>query len=658
MFLLEKEGKILNIVEEKFKQLGNMTKEEMWYIVKQNGTFWNLCYGASIIEKYKLSDKSKNINDFYIEKIEEINKSNNLQITKNYRVLRYLYYFGLASVEGSNYEDAKLTEVYYKIKELCDGKFENQDRYYEIIEQQIEKLYISWEIDEKYNDLRKEYDLYPLFLVYKVLIGLGELTGEYYLTFNELKIILGSTYKYDEYLKDIYIIMQIRSNKKLIEKLNDFKDLGSDIRYTTIMQNLKVFKVEGHKVLLVDDKIEYVKEKIKKYEKLVLPLKREYKKVLCSNISLFDFNKSEVEMKNIEKDLEKEEVVSIENNYVDDSIPRNLIIYGAPGTGKSSKVENEYRKKYFNNEYLYSRVTFNPNYAYTDFIGVYKPTTIYIKNDNGNEYYSSNKIDKLEYQMMPVIDYSFIPGPFIEILCKALNDKEHNYLLLIEEINRADVASVFGDVFQLLDRVKVGEDKGKSEYGIMFNKDIMDYISSKVVNSNDCFVTNKFVKIPNNMYIWATMNSADQNVNKMDTAFKRRWDFDYVSLNQYSDKIDDVYIKFNFLDCEIKWNDFREKLNNFLSKTLDIEEDKLVGPFFISDYKSNSNKRYIDNEDIKYKLLSYLKEDVLRHRVNDLFKENYTFAELIKEYDDNKNIFVSEFLNKIKPSNDLDSSGE
>lgn len=618
----------------------------MWYIVKQNGTFWMLCYGASIIEKYQASDKSQNMGDFYKQNIQEINLSKNLNITDNYRVLRYVYYFGLASVKSSNYGDAELTEVYYKIKDLCDGNFEEEEKYYNIIEQQIEKLYISWEIDEKYKDIRNAYDLYPLFLVYKVLIGLGELSGEYYLTFNELKIILGSTYTYDEYLKVIFIIMQIRSDEKLVEELKGFKDLGADIRYTTIMQNLEVFKLEKSKIYLKNDKVEYVKEKIKKYERSILPLKSQYKKVLCSNISLFDFDKGDIDMIN---EVKNEEVLDIEKNNIDDGISRNLIIYGAPGTGKSNKLEKEYREKYFNNEYLYSRITFNPNYTYTDYIGVYKPTPIYIKNDsNGNEYYSANKIDKLKRQMMPVIDYTFVPGPFIETLCKALNDKEHNYLLLIEEINRADVASVFGDVFQLLDRVKSGENEGVSEYGIVFNKDIMDYIASKVTLESECFIKDKLVKIPRNMYIWATMNSADQNVNKMDTAFKRRWDFDYIGLNDNEFKVEDVYIKFNFINYDIKWNKFRNKLNNFLSKQLDIEEDKLIGPFFISNFITINDKRYINDDDIKYKLFSYLKEDVLRHRVSDLFKENYTFGELIETYEKNKDIFVSQFINMIK----------
>ena len=188
-------------------------------------------------------------------------------------------------------------------------------------------------------------------------------------------------------------------------------------------------------------------------------------------------------------------------------------------------------------------MTFNANYSFADFVGVYKPTPIYVKSESSDEvFYSSNKVDKLDVQMRPIISYSFVPGPFLTMLCKALSDSNHNYLLLIEEINRADVAGVFGDVFQLLDRETEGDNSGCSEYGITFNKDIMDHIASKVSSESECFKKDSFVKIPSNLYIFATMNSADQNVNKMDTAFKRRWDFIYLGIDETETEIDDAYI--------------------------------------------------------------------------------------------------------------------
>ena len=374
-----------------------------------------------------------------------------------------------------------------------------------------------------------------------------------------------------------------------------------------------------------------------------------YIKLLCSNESLVS-TKDKKKDNIIEKEGdEKMDLNNIPANVVDENIAKNLIIYGAPGTGKSNKLEKEYREKYFNNEYLYSRVTFNPNYSYSDFLGVYKPTPIYVKEDNNDkEFYAANKKDLLEVQMLPVIDYSFVCGPFIEMLCRAINDNDHNYLLLIEEINRSDVASVFGDVFQLLDR----DANGTSKYGIKFNKDIMNYIAGRVSNKNECFIKDELVKIPSNLYIWASMNSADQNVIKMDTAFKRRWEFEYISLNKYEDAMDNVYIKLNFLEGKIKWNTFRNKLNTYLSEIIEVTEDKLIGPFFINEIYEEDGIKYISESAFKYKLLSYLKDDVLRHRATELFSKNFTFGELINQYEKNNDIFVNDFTTLLKEEKD------
>lgn len=127
--------------------------------------------------------------------------------------------------------------------------------------------------------------------------------------------------------------------------------------------------------------------------------------------------------------------------------PYNRIIFGAPGTGKSYKLKKD-QEKYFPTEDCFERITFHPAYSYAQFFGCYKPI------GKGSE-----------------ISYKYVPGPFLRILLKSLSNLEKKYLLIIEEINRANVAAVFGDVFQLLDRRN-----GKSEYPINISNEVKDYI--------------------------------------------------------------------------------------------------------------------------------------------------------------------------------------
>lgn len=198
---------------------------------------------------------------------------------------------------------------------------------------------------------------------------------------------------------------------------------------------------------------------------------------------------------------------------------RQKIIFGAPGTGKSYSLKTAYEGENAHFRDRWERVTFYPTYSYSQFVGTYKPV---MKVVGGEE--------KIAYQ--------FVPGPFLRSLVKATNDPDHDYLLIVEEINRANAAAVFGDVFQILDR---GDD-GESEYSIGASEDIIRYLQGTVglgepvltpeakrffgmATADDEPTGDCTLKLPNNFYIWATMNSADQGVFPLDTAFKRRWEF-------------------------------------------------------------------------------------------------------------------------------------
>ena len=288
---------------------------------------------------------------------------------------------------------------------------------------------------------------------------------------------------------------------------------------------------------------------------------------------------------------------------------RNLIYFGAPGTGKSynlNKDKDDLLKDFPNN---YERVTFHPDYSYANFVGTYKPVP-----DNDS------------------ITYEYVPGPFMRILKKAIENPNEPFLLIIEEINRANVAAVFGDVFQILDRNKDNE----SVYPIDASEDMKTYINQdKII-------------LPNNLFIWATMNSADQGVFPIDTAFKRRWNFKYFSINHNEDLIDDTHVIIN--NKTIYWNDLRKQINDELL-SYKVNEDKLMGPFFAFNEFMNQEIPTETFKDIfKNKIIMYLFEDAARSKRDILFSgaktENYvTYSEICESFDE-KDIEI--FCDNIK----------
>ncbi len=286
---------------------------------------------------------------------------------------------------------------------------------------------------------------------------------------------------------------------------------------------------------------------------------------------------------------------------------RNIIYFGAPGTGKSYLL-NEKAKDFESSqsnttvtecgltEYV-ERVTFHPEYTYFDFVGNYKPIM-----DGEN------------------IIYDFEPGPFARVLKKALSNPGKQYLLLIEEINRARVAAVFGDIFQLLDR----DENGKSCYAISISDNLREYISSSNEDAPSVEIADGKLRIPHNMYLWATMNSADQGVFPMDTAFKRRWSYTYIGINngEKTEKRSDV---------EDAWYNMRRHINTLLQHA-GINEDKQMGYFFLKSTELRSMETF--QKSFKEKVLMYLYEDAARHIRGHIFKNGkIRYSQLCKDFE-------------------------
>lgn len=297
---------------------------------------------------------------------------------------------------------------------------------------------------------------------------------------------------------------------------------------------------------------------------------------------------------------------------------QNLIIYGAPGTGKSRGLEDLLNSGIWNGQYCesfisnYSRVVFHTEYTYFDFVGTYKPVPVHKK----TEYTFVNSVNGNETSLEPYINYEFVPGPFIELLVAAWLDKENMYTLLIEEINRANAAAVFGEIFQLLDRNK----DGTSEYAYLPSKDLRAYLLS--VEGMEKYIA-EGIKIPSNMNIVATMNSADQGVNVLDSAFKRRWNYKYKKIDIGNAVHKDA--PFKYAGMTMTWGIFVTALNEKLIKSR-VEEDRLIGPYFIKPDE-------IGVVSAKDKLLLYLWDDVLRHQRTQFFATYIlTFGDLTDKF--------------------------
>lgn len=313
--------------------------------------------------------------------------------------------------------------------------------------------------------------------------------------------------------------------------------------------------------------------------------------------------------------------------------PHQRIFFGAPGTGKSFELNKE-AKEYFGENY--ERVTFHPNYMYGNFVGAFKPFPKVLKNSDG-----SIKKDA-DGNIKETITYEYIPGVLMKQLVKALKNQDENYLVLIEEINRANVAAVFGDVFQLLDRSVNGE----SEYVIATSRELQEYLKKEF----DGYDLSENIKqnlgddysrlyLPSNLYIWATMNSADQGVLPMDTAFRRRWEFRYLGINDAADSNKEAFeeYKFKINSSEVvNWDLFRRELNKKLS-SLNIPEDKLIGPYFVSKTILEDSDLDRLTETIKNKVLMYLYEDAAKAYRPSLFAEGKysTYSSVCEYFDEN-----------------------
>jgi len=397
---------------------------------------------------------------------------------------------------------------------------------------------------------------------------------------------------------------------------------------------------------------------------------------------------------------------------LDISYERNRIVFGAPGTGKSHLLKDDVKK--VTDSYggtVVERVTFHPEYSYSQFVGTYKPTmieaepTLHLdadkkevlavlrdnslsaqekydllydrfkeegitrlplllglycddsfrtKKQDGTDAVGDNSVERNHGRAIrpyvilaekskgkSEIAYEYVPGPFMRMYVSALKSARcfvpQPHILIIEEINRAKVAAVFGDVFQLLDR----DENGVSEYDIQASEDIKKYLAKELGGSPEDYSR---IRIPDNMFIWSTMNSADQGVFPMDTAFKRRWNFEYLGIDKNEEKITGKgKLVIEATGEMIEWNRLRKAINAKMSSSeFKINEDKLMGPFFLSKkaIASDENGMIIDSkafvDAFKSKVIMYLYEDAVKqgkHRFFDGCPDTSKYSAVCDAFD-------------------------
>ena len=284
------------------------------------------------------------------------------------------------------------------------------------------------------------------------------------------------------------------------------------------------------------------------------------------------------------------------------------IFYGAPGTGKSHRIKEQLRALNVPKENIF-RTTFHPDSDFSTFVGAYKPTMKRQYRYDGKvkaKYYEDDDLagaKKDEIIIDKVIQYDFVPQTFIKAYVRAYQTNENVYLI-IEEINRGNCAQIFGDLFQLLDR----DENGVSEYTIKADADIRAYLED-VLGCDSEGIKDGELCLPSNLYIYATMNTSDQSLFPIDSAFKRRWDWEYEPI-KYKNAGWVIDINGN----QFSWTSFQKEVNNRIFESTN-SEDKMLGDFFVKPYDGIITEKLLLN-----KILFYLWNDVCKDGDGDIFK--------------------------------------
>ena len=400
---------------------------------------------------------------------------------------------------------------------------------------------------------------------------------------------------------DTEILFQQEGIYDLINNDTDLVDLKGAKEIKGTLRNLKsLFSNNLHPYLKSEGDNVSLRE---------LSLLEDYKNYRNKVSNYLDLTPKSIEIVEVEQESE------VLNNPQDlDNTPHQIIFYGSPGTGKSREVELR------TNGHNRTRTTFHPETDYHSFVGSYKPV-----------------MDGIN------IKYDFVPQAFTKAYCNAWLNPEQPYFLIIEEINRGNCAQIFGDLFQCLDR----DGDGISKYEINCDKDLANHLKSvfessanvdAVTNYKQIIQTEGFDKIilPKNLYILATMNTSDQSLFPMDSAFKRRWDWEFVPINYEDANSLNIVVG----DSKYNWGKFIENINPKI-KELTGSEDKQLGNRFV-----NPNDGSITFDQFRSKVLFYLWSEV--------YKDEFGTQSSIFKYENEDNNPIDFQFGELYNSNALE----
>lgn len=319
-----------------------------------------------------------------------------------------------------------------------------------------------------------------------------------------------------------------------------------------------------------------------------------------------------------------------------------IIYYGAPGTGKSHKIKEQLEGVSKENIF---RTTFHPDSDYSTFVGAYKPTRSQrpLYGLFGKE---TVRLKDGEDLSEDIITYKFIPQAFLNAYMQAYKKTNENVYLIIEEINRGNCAQIFGDLFQLLDR----DEYGVSEYTIKADADLKAFLVDEMGKDSDAIKDGELC-LPSNLYIYATMNTSDQSLFPIDSAFKRRWDWEYEPI-----KYKNTNWVIDIQGETYSWVSFQKEINRRIFESTS-SEDKMLGDYFV-----NPSNGIITEKMLLNKILFYLWNDVCKDGEGDIFKvsdtEDVSFSELYGDGGKQKLVGMMNYLGVELVQEDIDDDNE
>ena len=580
--------------DNKLTKLNNLDNQGgFWYITKQNLNFRDLCYMAKILESW--NDRKEENYETFFNSHKTLPEYGRLSDDLAHRATKNCEYIGLTK-PSDKYKAQNLTPFYFSLKKLCDGDFDRLSiDYSKIVNKQLERIFIN---SQKISPYNVNIKICPFMFLFKILLLIGDITKAYKISTTEFKLFVATAQEWNEYFEVVESIIRYRNDQEFRKQCD--KNLGkvSDVRYNILAQNHSQLDVTSSDISILDGEIKNVRKKVAEYE-------------------LDDKIQTEEDVFSADIVLER---------Y------KQTIIYGSPGSGKSHKVkdivEAVYPDKDERDKYVF-RTTFHPDSDYASFVGCYKPIM------DGEK-----------------IKYEFSPQAFTKAYVAAWNNSKKPVYLIIEEINRGNCAQIFGDLFQLLDRKD-----DISEYPINADEDLKNHLEKALNADGKEGIANDKLKLPANLNIIATMNTSDQSLFPMDSAFKRRWSWECVPIDYNNDKSKSYTI--TIAGKQHNWIVFLVAVNAMIYKVTQ-SEDKKMGNFFITG--DINERQFID------KVMFYLWNDICKEEVgtqNNFFRnyvgdkkaanntKEFSFDDLFQE--NGRNLLIgfmeyikNEYANSIK----------